>query len=59
MIRSVSWRVVATLITFTVSMVLTGGVEVSGLIAVCDSVAKFVAYYLHERGWLRLERRGS
>ncbi|MHA1263478.1 MAG: DUF2061 domain-containing protein [Candidatus Freyarchaeota archaeon] len=50
---------VATLITFTVSMVLTGGVEVSGLIAVCDSVAKFVAYYLHERGWLRLERRGS
>jgi uncharacterized membrane protein len=43
--KAVSWRVVGSLDTFILSMIVTG----SG-----KAVTKIVLYYLHERGWRRV-----
>lgn len=59
LIKSVTWRVIALLLTFIISMILTGKIEISLPIAIFDGVTKFVAYYFHERVWLRFRGMGA
>ena len=54
LIKALSWRLVALLITFGVALILFNDVEVAASVGVLDSLAKIVIYYLHERVWQKL-----
>jgi len=53
--KSLSWRVVATTMTFIISgAVLESFDQIALYIAITELFTKFVLYYLHERLWLML-----
>ena len=53
--KSLSWRLVATSMTFVISgAILESFNEVALFIALTELITKFVLYYFHERLWLRL-----
>lgn len=49
--KAVSWRIIATLTTFTIVYILTGELTLSMEVGVFDVSLKMLFYYLHERGW--------
>ena len=49
--KSVSYRILSVIITFVISLALTGNMSIAGSIASIDAVIKFVVYFLHERAW--------
>ena len=51
LLKSLSWRILATLITGVIAWFLTGNMVIVGSIMSIDFVVKFIAYYLHERLW--------
>lgn len=53
--KTVSWRVIATSITFIISgTILNVFGEIALYIALTEMLTKFALYYLHERIWLKL-----
>lgn len=53
--KSISWRIIATTMTFVISgAVLESFNEVALFIALTELITKFALYYFHERIWLRL-----
>lgn len=53
--KSITWRLVATTMTFIISgSVLESFDEIALYIALTELFTKFVLYYLHERMWLKL-----
>ncbi len=55
LLKTLSWRVIATLITMSVVYVLTGEALLSFGIGTMDMLLKVVFYYLHERAWTRVQ----
>jgi uncharacterized membrane protein len=53
-VKALSWRFLATVITFCVSWILTRRVTLAAEIGVADALLKLGAYYSHERLWNRL-----
>ena len=51
--KTMSWRVVATTTTFVISWMVTGSVLAGGAIASIEFWAKLALYYAHERAWAR------
>lgn len=49
--KSISYRILSVIITFVISLALTGNISIAGSIAGIDAVIKFVVYFLHERAW--------
>ncbi len=49
--KAISWRIVATLTTFTIVYILTGELTLSMEVGLFDVILKMIFYYLHERGW--------
>jgi len=47
-VKTVTWRVLATLITFTASFVVTGSFTSAISISGAEVIVKSLAYYLHE-----------
>lgn len=58
--KAISWRIVGTVDTFVITLVITGNLVVAGSIASVESISKIVLYYLHERAWsnITLGRKG-
>lgn len=58
--KAISWRIVGTVDTFVITLVITGNLIVAGSIASVESISKIVLYYLHERAWsnIPLGRKG-
>ena len=54
-LKAASWRVIATVVTFFTAWFLIGTVDVAIKIGLLDTVIKMGAYYMHERGWNRLD----
>ena len=54
-LKALSWRFIATLITFSTAWLLTGTVDVAIKIGLLDTIIKMGTYYMHERGWNRLD----
>lgn len=50
-IKALSWRFFATLITFFVAWLLTGKIDIACKIGAVDMFLKLAAYYSHERAW--------
>ncbi|MBW8035424.1 MAG: DUF2061 domain-containing protein [Planctomycetes bacterium] len=54
LIKALSWRILATVITFSVVMVLTGKLEMAATIGLADTLIKLGIYYGHERLWAKI-----
>jgi len=59
--KAISWRIVGTIDTFVITLVITGNFVIAGSIASVESISKIVLYYLHERAWSKvtLGRKGT
>ena len=53
-IKALSWRIIATLVTFTISWIVTGEMTFAAEIGIADALIKICAYYLHERAWVHV-----
>jgi len=51
--KALTWRVIASLISFFLGWAITGDVTAGLKIGLLDVIIKLVAYYLHERVWYR------
>ena len=49
--KTISWRIIASVITIGVTYMITGSVEFAGGVGVIDAILKMVAYYGHEKWW--------
>ena len=50
-IKAITWRVTASLDTFFISYIITGRFDWATSIAFFEIITKAILYYLHERGW--------
>ena len=50
-LKSITWRVTATLTTVIIARVITGDIEAALKIGSIEVVLKMIIYYLHERVW--------
>lgn len=55
LVKSLTWRALASFTTLTIAWFLTGSFSVSASIAGIEVVAKMIIYYLHERGWSKVK----
>jgi uncharacterized membrane protein len=56
--KTVSYRLLSTLIGFTIMLVITGSVKIGAAFGVAELIYKPVQYYLHERVWYRWIKYG-
>ena len=54
LIKAISWRVVALIITASIVWVVTGEIAFAAAVGGLDAAFKLGLYYLHERAWDRL-----
>lgn len=55
LLKSVSWRVIATATTFVITgVILEAFDQIAFFIALTELFTKFILYYLHEKIWLNL-----
>lgn len=54
LVKTVSWRVTATIDTFIISFFVTGSFAWASSIASLEVMTKMGLYYLHERAWARV-----
>jgi uncharacterized membrane protein len=52
--KTISWRILATFVTFLIGWGVSGSVAIGAGIATIEFWAKLILYYLHERIWLRI-----
>ena len=53
--KTISWRVLASAMTFLISgAILNAFNEIALYIALTESVSKFILYYIHERLWIKI-----
>ena len=50
-VKTLTWRVTASLITFVIAWVLTGDLLIGATIGSIEAIAKIFLYYFHERIW--------
>ena len=53
--KTFSWRSLATLVTFTVAWFVTRKFTLAAEIGVADTLIKLGVYYFHERLWIRVK----
>jgi uncharacterized membrane protein len=51
LLKAVSWRLVGSLDTFILSLLVTGSAKYAVSIATAEALTKIILYYLHERAW--------
>ena len=54
LVKSLSWRFLATIITACVAYGVTGEATFAVEIGLLDTCIKFFVYYAHERAWVRI-----
>ncbi|MBF8150194.1 DUF2061 domain-containing protein [Winogradskyella sp. F6397] len=50
-VKTISWRIVGTIATVTISYLLTGTLALAFSIGGIELVSKMVLYFFHERTW--------
>lgn len=53
LLKTISWRIIASIITFLIAWLITGNVNVAIGIGAIEVILKMVAYYGHERFWFK------
>jgi uncharacterized membrane protein len=51
--KTISWRIWATLITFLVTWIMVGNIKTGIKVGVADTTIKFFTYYIHDFAWLK------
>ncbi len=51
LVKAVSWRLVGSLDTFILSLLVTGSAKYAVSIATAEALTKIALYYVHERVW--------
>jgi len=54
-VKTITWRIVATFTTFLLVYIFTGKVELALTVGVLEAVLKMLIYFLHERGWDKIK----
>ncbi len=54
-LKTLSWRILASLDTFLIAWIISGSISVGGWIAGVEIVTKLFLYYLHERMWNKIK----
>ena len=52
--KALSWRIIATVITSSLVLALTGEWEFAATVGLADTSLKFFIYFSHERFWNRI-----
>lgn len=55
LVKSISYRITGTFVTFLISLVVTGQIDFALSIMSVDFVSKIGAFYLHERIWNKIK----
>ncbi len=55
LVKAISWRVFATLITFSIAYFITGETWLAVKIGLLDTLIKILVYFLHERMWGKIK----
>lgn len=58
-VKTFSWRILATLTTMVVAYVITGQVDTAIAIGSIEFLLKLLLYYVHERMWLLVPNRSK
>ena len=53
-VKGISWRVLATLVTTAVVFLYSGELAAAAIVGSFDALAKIVLYWGHERVWQRI-----
>lgn len=53
LLKAITWRLIATFITFILTWIITGQIELGFKVGVLDVIIKIILYYLHERAWYK------
>ena len=59
LLKAISWRIIASIIAFSIIFLITGSVVLGGTISLIDIFVKIVAFYFHEKAWLIIEKKRS
>ena len=51
LVKTMTWRVIASLTTFLIAWILTGDLLIGVSIGSIEALAKILLYYYHERIW--------
>ena len=54
MLKTITWRITASLTTFLIAWILTGDILVGASIGSVEAIAKIFLYYFHERIWTNI-----
>lgn len=54
-VKSISWRLLATIITSSIALGITDQWELAAAIGLTDTIVKFFIYFAHERAWNRID----
>ena len=53
-VKALTWRMGGLVVTIAVVWVVTGRVKLAASIGLADTLVKLLAYYFHERFWLKI-----
>lgn len=56
--KTISYRIISTLIGFAVMLAVTGSIESGAIFSLAELIWKPAQYYLHERIWYRWVKYG-
>lgn len=56
-VKAFTWRFIATSITTALVLIVSGQLVMAAKVGVADVITKLIAYYLHERGWIKYASR--
>lgn len=54
LVKAISWRIIASLITAFLVYFFTGKLVLAFSVGAMDSIVKILAYYAHERMWMSI-----
>jgi len=57
LLKAVSWRMLGTIDTFVLSLIITGRVDFAAAIGGVELLTKTILYYFHERVWAKIKIR--
>jgi uncharacterized membrane protein len=58
LLKTITWRIVATTDTFLLAWLVTGQMDFAGMIAGFEVATKMILYYAHERAWYKYIKIG-
>ena len=51
--KTISWRIIATLTTIIISVIITKSIQIGLGIGITEFIVKMFLYYYHERFWFK------